>query len=81
MTLRSTEVSWLSTESGFGPTQRFNESGLIFANRPTSLLLLSGWPRREGRAVTMVVSATALSWHGIMLSEAASLAPPGRVVR
>jgi hypothetical protein len=30
-------------------------------------------------AVTMVVSATALSWHGIMLSEAARLAPPGRV--
>ena len=36
MTLRSTEVSWLSTESGFGPTQRFNELGVIFANRPTS---------------------------------------------
>ena len=30
-------------------------------------------------AVTMVVSATAWSWHGIMLSEAARLAPPGRV--
>ncbi|MBV8362673.1 MAG: hypothetical protein JO189_32785, partial [Deltaproteobacteria bacterium] len=30
-------------------------------------------------AVTIVVSATALSWHGIMLSEAARLAPPGRV--
>ena len=30
-------------------------------------------------AVAMVVSATALSWHGIMLSEAARLSPPGRV--
>ena len=29
--------------------------------------------------MTMVVSATALSWHGIMLSEAARLAPSGRV--
>jgi nitrate/nitrite transporter NarK len=30
-------------------------------------------------AVAMVVSATAMSWHGITLSEAARLAPPGRV--
>jgi len=27
----------------------------------------------------MVVSLTAMSWHGITLSEAARLAPPGRV--
>jgi len=37
------------------------------------------WPLLAIGAVTMVVSATALSWHGIMLSEAARLAPPGRV--
>src|ERR1700758_2660643 len=37
------------------------------------------WPLLATGAVTMVVSATALSWHGIMLSEAARLAPPGRV--
>src|ERR1700741_1373881 len=36
------------------------------------------WPLLAIGAVTMVVSATALSWHGIMLSEAARLAPPGR---
>src|SRR6516164_6124027 len=37
------------------------------------------WPLLAIGAATMVVSATALSWHGIMLSEAARLAPPGRV--
>jgi hypothetical protein len=30
-------------------------------------------------AVAMVVSATAMSWHGITLSEAARLAPLGQV--
>jgi hypothetical protein len=29
--------------------------------------------------VGAVVSATAVSWHGILLSETARLAPPGRV--
>jgi hypothetical protein len=37
------------------------------------------WPLLAVGAVTMVVSATAMSWHGITLSEAARLAPPGRV--
>jgi MFS family permease len=37
------------------------------------------WPLPAIGAVTMVVSATAMSWHGITLSEAARLAPPGRV--
>src|SRR5580692_2977136 len=37
------------------------------------------WPLLAIGAVTMVVSATAMSWHGITLSEAARLAPPGRV--
>jgi hypothetical protein len=37
------------------------------------------WPLLAIGAVTMMVSATAMSWHGITLSEAARLAPPGRV--
>ena len=37
------------------------------------------WPLLATGAVAMVVSATAMSWHGITLSEAARLAPPGRV--
>jgi hypothetical protein len=37
------------------------------------------WPLLVTGAVAMVVSATAMSWHGITLSEAARLAPPGRV--
>ena len=51
-----------------------------------------GWRRgdparrsaRHGRSLAIglvgaVVSATAVSWHGILLSETARLAPPGRV--
>jgi MFS family permease len=37
------------------------------------------WPLLAIGAVTIGVSATAMSWHGITLSEAARLAPPGRV--
>jgi hypothetical protein len=37
------------------------------------------WPSLAVAAVAMVVSATAMSWHGITLSEAARLAPPGQV--
>jgi len=42
--------------------------------------LFSGaWPAAAIGAVGTVVSASALSWHGILLSETARLAPPGRV--
>src|SRR5271168_1191916 len=37
------------------------------------------WPLLAIGAVAMVVSATAMSWHGITLSEAARLAAPGQV--
>src|SRR5262249_33899797 len=37
------------------------------------------WPLLVTGAIAMVVSATAMSWHGITLSEAARLAPPGQV--
>jgi hypothetical protein len=36
------------------------------------------WPALGIAAVTGVISATAMSWHGILLSEAARLAPVGR---
>ena len=38
----------------------------------------SAWPAVAIGAVTGVLSATAMSWHGILLSEAARLAPVGR---
>ena len=38
-----------------------------------------GWPILAIEAVAWVLSATALSWHGILLSEAARLAPEGMV--
>jgi hypothetical protein len=46
--------------------------GLLGACTPHWSLLAIG-------AVAMVVSATAMSWHGVILSEAARLAPPGQV--
>src|SRR3954449_2305011 len=42
-------------------------------------LLSAVWPVLAIGLVGGVVSATALSWHGILLSEAARLAPAGRV--
>jgi hypothetical protein len=39
----------------------------------------TAWPPLAIAVVTGVVSATAMSWHGILLSESARLAPPGRV--
>jgi hypothetical protein len=38
----------------------------------------AAWPAIAIAAVTGVLSATAMSWHGILLSEAARLAPFGR---
>jgi MFS family permease len=39
----------------------------------------TGWPITAVTLVGAVVSATAVSWHGILLSETARLAPPGGV--
>jgi MFS family permease len=39
----------------------------------------AGWPIAAVGLVGAVVSATAVSWHGILLSETARLAPAGRV--
>jgi MFS family permease len=39
----------------------------------------AGWPVIAIGMVAAIVSATAVSWHGILLSETARLAPPGRV--
>jgi MFS family permease len=71
--------AWLG---GFYVAPHFVLGGLAFG-MAVSIGLLGAftphWPLLAIGAVTMVVSATALSWHGIMLSEAARLAPPGRV--
>jgi MFS family permease len=42
-------------------------------------LFSAAWPTAAMGLVGAVVSATALSWHGILLSETARLAPAGRV--
>ena len=67
---------------GFYVAPRLVLGGLAFG-MAVSIGLIGGftphWPLLAIGAVTMVVSATALSWHGIMLSEAARLAPAGRV--
>jgi MFS family permease len=39
----------------------------------------AAWPAAAIALIGAVVSATALSWHGILLSEAARLAPPGTI--
>ena len=42
-------------------------------------LFSAAWPIAAVGLVAAVVSATAVSWHGILLSETARLAPAGRV--
>jgi hypothetical protein len=56
-------------------------SGLAFGMAASVVLtgaFTAGWPALAIGAVTGVLSATAMSWHGILLSEAARLAPIGR---
>ena len=42
-------------------------------------LFTAAWPMAGMALVGAVLSATAMSWHGILLSETARLAPPGSV--
>lgn len=42
-------------------------------------LLSADWPLAGVAAVAVMLSATAVSWHGVLIAEVARLAPPGRV--
>ena len=42
-------------------------------------LVTSSWPFWAVAAVAMCLAGTAVSWHGVMLSEVARLAPSGMV--
>ncbi len=60
---------------------RFVMSGLALGMAASVVLtgaFTEAWPALAIGAVTGVLSATAMSWHGILLSEAARLAPFGR---
>jgi hypothetical protein len=60
---------------------RLMMSGLAFGMAASVVLtgaFTQAWPALAIGAVTGVLSATAMSWHGILLSEAARLAPFGR---
>jgi hypothetical protein len=56
-------------------------SGLAFGMAVSVVItgaFTAAWPDVAIAAVTGVLSATAMSWHGILLSESARLAPVGR---
>jgi len=38
-----------------------------------------GWPTWLAAVVASAFSATAVSWHGVLLAEVARLSPPGRI--
>lgn len=42
-------------------------------------LMTSGWPMAGIAAVVLACSATAVSWHGVLLAEVARIAPAGQV--
>jgi hypothetical protein len=65
----------------FHVAPRFVMAGLAFGMAVSIALTGSfteAWPAVAIGAVTGLLSATAMSWHGILLSEAARLAPSGR---
>jgi predicted MFS family arabinose efflux permease len=56
-------------------------AGLAFGMAASVVLIgafNTGWSSLAIGVVTGTLSATAMSWHGILLSESARLAPPGR---
>ena len=60
---------------------RFVMAGLAFGMAISAVLMgafTATWATLAIGAVTGILSATAMSWHGILLSEAARLAPFGR---
>jgi hypothetical protein len=60
---------------------RFVMSWLAFGMAASGVLtgaFTEAWPALGIGVVSGVFSATAMSWHGILLSESARLAPPGR---
>jgi MFS family permease len=66
---------------GFYVAPRFVMAALAFGMAASVALagaFTATWPTLAIAAVTGVISATAMSWHGILLSEAARLAPIGR---
>ncbi len=70
---------WLGS---FHVAPRFVMAGLAFgmaASVAATGTFGPGWPVIAIGLVGAVVSATAVSWHGILLSETARLAPAGRV--
>ncbi|HUN39621.1 MAG TPA: MFS transporter [Acetobacteraceae bacterium] len=56
-------------------------AGLAFGMAASVALMAvidAAWPWAAVALVSGILSATAMSWHGILLSESARLAPPGR---
>lgn len=54
--------------------------GLVMAAASAVMgLTAPGWPVAAVMAVAVVYTATAFSWHGVLLAEVARLAPAGRV--
>jgi hypothetical protein len=54
--------------------------GLVMAAGSVAMgLVAPGWSVSAVTAVAVVYTATAFSWHGVLLAEVARLAPAGRV--
>jgi nitrate/nitrite transporter NarK len=67
--------------AGFYVAPRFVMAGLAFGMAVSAVLMGAftvAWSTLAIGAVTGVLSATAISWHGVLLSESARLAPFGR---
>lgn len=74
-------IFWGWLAGGFVPTRRLL-AGLCIGMLASSValaLFTPSWPLPAVYAVAVCFSATAISWHGVFLSEVARSAPEGRV--
>jgi len=76
-----TRILWGGMAGSFFPPRRVLAGlGLAMAIASVAMgLSAPGWPIWTVGAVAVVYTATAFSWHGVLLAEVARLAPAGRV--
>ena len=70
---------WVAGGSA-SPRRMLGGFGIVMAVASAGMALVTPeWPVVAVIALAVVLSVTALSWHGVLLAEVARLAPPGRV--
>lgn len=73
-------IGWALLADRVGARPSLVACGLVAAGAALALAAAGpAWPGALVVAVAMVMGATAVGWNGVMLAEAARIAPPGQV--